>query len=163
MILVNKNGTLIHNKKVYKCAIGKGGFSKNKKEGDKKTPVGIFSLGKVFYRKDKIKNLQTKKVKVQIRKGMVWCDDPNSKNYNKLTLSNQKSAETLYRKDRLYDLIIVINFNIKPVIKNKGSAIFIHIAKKNYEGTAGCIALKKKDLLELLKNISKSTKIKICA
>lgn len=94
---------------------------------------------------------------------MVWCDDPNSKNYNKLTLSNQKSAETLYRKDRLYDLIVVINFNIKPVIKNKGSAIFIHIAKKNYEGTAGCIALKKKDLLELLKNISKSTKIKICA
>ena len=72
MILVNKNGTLIHNKKVYKCAIGKGGFSKNKKEGDKKTPVGIFTLGKVFYRKDKIKNLQTKKVKVQIRRnGLV--------------------------------------------------------------------------------------------
>ncbi len=163
MILVNKNGTLIHNKKVYKCAIGERGLTKQKKEGDKKTPVGIFSLGRVFYRSDKIKNLKTKKRKFKIEKTMVWCDDPSNQNYNKLTFSKKKTKESLYRKDNLYDLIIVINYNIKPVIKNKGSAIFIHVARKNYKGTAGCIALKKLDLLELLKNISKSTKIKICA
>jgi L,D-peptidoglycan transpeptidase YkuD (ErfK/YbiS/YcfS/YnhG family) len=69
--------------------------------------------------------------------------------------------EKLYRKDNLYDLILVLNYNINPIIKNKGSAIFIHIAKKNYEPTAGCVALKKRDLLKLLKNIKKNTKIKI--
>ena len=73
MIIVNKNGTLMHNKKLYKCALGKNGITKNKSEGDKKTPAGIFSLGKIFYRKDKIENLKTKLKKVIIKKkhGMV--------------------------------------------------------------------------------------------
>ena len=163
MIIVNKNGTLIHNKKRYKCALGKNGIAKRKKEGDKKTPAGIFSLGKVYYRKDKIRSLKTNLKKIVIKKKMAWCDDPNNKFYNKLTFTNDKSKEKLYRKDNLYNIIVVINYNIKPIIKNKGSAIFIHLAKKNYSGTMGCIGLKKKDLLDILKTVKKRTKIKIIA
>ena len=163
MIIVNKNGTLIHNKKRYKCALGKNGIAKRKKEGDKKTPSGLFSLGKVYYRKDKIRNLKTNLKKIVIKKKMAWCDDPNNKFYNKLTFTNDKSKEKLYRKDNLYNIIVVINYNIKPIIKNKGSAIFIHLARKNYSGTMGCIGLKKKDLLDILKTVKKRTKIKIIA
>jgi len=163
MIIVNKNGTLIHNKKRYKCALGKNGIAKRKKEGDKKTPSGLFSLGKVYYRKDKIRNLKTNLKKIVIKKKMAWCDDPNNKFYNKLTFTNDKSKEKLYRKDNLYNIIVVINYNIKPIMKNKGSAIFIHLARKNYSGTMGCIGLKKKDLLDILKTVKKQTKIKIIA
>ena len=163
MIIVNKNGTLIHNKIRYKCAIGKKGITKKKKEGDKKTPAGVFTLGKVFYRKDKVKNLKTNLNKYVIKKNMVWCDDPNSKSYNKLIFTNNKKKEKLYRKDNLYNIIVVINYNIRPTIKNKGSAIFIHLAKKNYNGTMGCIGLKKNDLLNILKTVTKKTKIKIIA
>jgi len=153
----------MHNKKLYKCALGKNGITKNKKEGDKKTPAGIFSLGKIFYRKDKIKNLKTQLKKIIIKKNMVWCDDPRNKFYNKLIVTNDKSKEKLFRKDNLYDIIIVINYNIRPVKKNKGSAIFIHLSRKNYSGTMGCIALSKKDLIEILKSLKNNEKIKIIA
>jgi L,D-peptidoglycan transpeptidase YkuD (ErfK/YbiS/YcfS/YnhG family) len=72
------------------------------------------------------------------------------------------SYEKMYRKENIYDLILVLNYNTKPVIKNKGSAIFIHVAKKCYKKTKGCIAIKKKNLITLLSQINKSTKIKIC-
>jgi len=161
MIIVNKNGTLIHNKKLFKCAIGKAGIAKKKKEGDRKTPAGIFSLGKVFYRSDRIKNLKTKLKKIKITKNMAWCDNSNDKNYNKLIFLKKPNKEMLYRKDRLYDIIVVINYNIRPIKKGNGSAIFIHIAKRKYSRTMGCVALNKKDLVQLLKTISKNTKIKI--
>ena len=95
---------------------------------------------------------------------MIWCDDPKSIFYNKqIKLPSKFSYERLYRKDRIYDLLAVLNYNINPVVKNKGSAIFIHIAKKNYRPTAGCVALKQKDLIKLLQIIKKNTKIKISA
>ena len=163
MNVVNKNGTLIHNKKRYKCSLGEYGITCRKKEGDKKTPSGIFSLGNVFYRKDKIKNLKTNLKKIVIKKNMAWCDEPNNKYYNKLIYTNDIKKEKLYRKDNLYNIVVVINYNIQPILKNKGSAIFIHLAKQNYSGTMGCIGLKENDLLNILKTISKKTKIKITA
>ena len=94
---------------------------------------------------------------------MGWCDDPKSNFYNQqVKLPNKFNYERLYRNDRIYDLLAVLNYNTNPVIKNKGSAIFIHIAKKKYSPTKGCIALRKKNLLELLKTINQKTKIKIC-
>lgn len=94
---------------------------------------------------------------------MGWCDDPKSDFYNQqVKLPNKFNFERLYRNDRIYDLLAVLNYNTNPVIKNKGSAIFIHIAKNNYSPTKGCIALRKKNLLELLKTINQKTKIKIC-
>jgi L,D-peptidoglycan transpeptidase YkuD (ErfK/YbiS/YcfS/YnhG family) len=93
---------------------------------------------------------------------MGWCDDVNSKFYNKQIEINKKiSYEKLYRKDNVYDIIVVLNYNINPIIKGKGSAIFLHVAKKNYKKTQGCIALKKNELLNLISKIKKNTQVKI--
>tara|TARA_Y200000002_G_scaffold374449_1_gene375192 strand:- start:495 stop:986 length:492 start_codon:yes stop_codon:yes gene_type:complete len=144
-----------------KCSIGKNGFTKKKIEGDKKTPKGIFSIGKLYYRKDRISRFETKLKTIQIKKKMGWCDDIHSKYYNKpIKIKKNIKHEKLFRKDYKYDLLIPINYNTKPIIKNKGSAIFIHLTK-NYKKTNGCIALSKKDFLILLKLINSKTKIKI--
>jgi L,D-peptidoglycan transpeptidase YkuD (ErfK/YbiS/YcfS/YnhG family) len=91
---------------------------------------------------------------------MGWCDDPNSKKYNQLIkLPSKYTHEKLYRRDNVYDLVIVLNYNMRPIVKNKGSAIFIHVTKKNYKKTAGCIALKKNHLIRLINNIRNKTKI----
>lgn len=93
---------------------------------------------------------------------MGWCDDPNSKKYNQIiNIPYNLGYEKLYRKDNVYDLIIVLNYNMNPITKNKGSAIFIHVAKKKYKKTAGCVALKKRELIKLISVISNHTKIKI--
>ena len=93
---------------------------------------------------------------------MGWCDDPNSNHYNKLVkLPYEYNYEKLYKKENIYDIILVLDYNMNPVIKNRGSAIFIHIAKKNYKKTEGCIAVKKKSLLKIIKDIKKNTKVKI--
>ena len=93
---------------------------------------------------------------------MGWCDDPNSKKYNKLIKFPFKyNAEKLYKINNTYDIILVLNFNSNPVRKNRGSAIFIHVSKKNYNDTAGCVALKKKDLKYLIENIDKKTIVEI--
>ncbi len=93
---------------------------------------------------------------------MGWCDDPNSKDYNKLIKFPFKySAEKLYRKENIYDIILVLNYNLNPIIKNKGSAIFIHITKKNYQFTSGCVAVNKINLKKIVKQINKQTLIKI--
>ena len=160
IILKNKE-TLLYDDFKFKCCIGKNGTTSNKIEGDKKTPKGIFSLGPVFYRKDRIKNLVTKLRKKEINKLMGWCDDVKNKNYNKLIKVNNKIGhEKLFQKKTNYDVLIPIEYNTKKTKKNKGSAIFIHLTK-NYKKTLGCIALKKNDLLILLKLINKKTKIQI--
>ncbi len=93
---------------------------------------------------------------------MGWCDDPKSKNYNKLIKSPYPySYEKLYKKENIYDIILVLNYNMNPIIKNKGSAIFIHVAKKNYKKTEGCVALKKSDLLKIIKVLKRNTTVMI--
>ena len=160
IILKNKE-TLVFEEFSFRCCIGSNGLTKNKKEGDKKTPKGIFTLGPVFYRKDKLNNLDTKLKKIEITKKMAWCDDPNHKNYNKLTHVNNKfSHEKLFRNDYKYDLFIPINYNSKIIKPNIGSAIFIHLTK-NFTPTLGCIAIRKMDFLILIKLINKKTKIKM--
>ena len=160
IILKNKD-TLLFDEFEFKCVIGKKGLTKKKKEGDMKTPKGIYSLGNLYFRKDKIPNPETKLKKFTINKNMCWCDDPQSKYYNKLiNIKKKVRHEKMFRRDNIYDLLIVINYNTKKIIKNKGSAIFLHLTN-NYKKTQGCIALKKKDFLILLKLINKQTKIKI--
>ena len=160
IILKNKE-TLVYDDFKFKCCVGKNGTTSHKIEGDKKTPRGIFSLGPVFYREDRIKNIVTKLRKRKINKLMGWCDDIESKNYNKLIKVNNKIRhEKLFQKTKNYDVLIPIEYNTKKPKKNKGSAIFIHLTK-NYRKTLGCVALKKKDLLILLKLINTKTKIKI--
>ena len=160
IILKNKE-TLLYNDFEFKCCIGEKGSTFKKKEGDKKTPKGIFSLGPLFYRKDRIPKPITNIKKKEIRKTMGWCDDANSANYNKLIkVSNKIKHEKLFQKKNNYDLLIPINYNTKKPKKNKGSAIFLHLTS-NYKKTQGCIVVTKKDMLILLKLISKQTKIKI--
>jgi L,D-peptidoglycan transpeptidase YkuD (ErfK/YbiS/YcfS/YnhG family) len=162
MIIVKESGHLTFKNLKFRCTLGKAGIGKKIREGDSITPRGIFKLVKVFYRADKIKNLQTSLKKIRIKKNMGWCDDSKSKFYNKLIrLPSNFGCEKLYRSDRLYDLVVVLNYNLNPIIKNKGSAIFIHIAKKSFKKTQGCIALNKENLINLLSVIRKNTKIKI--
>jgi L,D-peptidoglycan transpeptidase YkuD (ErfK/YbiS/YcfS/YnhG family) len=162
MIIVKKSGYLEFKKLKLRCSLGKAGIKKKIKEGDNITPRGVFKIIKVYYRADKIDKIETQIKKIKIKKKIGWCDDPRSVFYNKqIKLPNKFSHEKLYRNDNLYDLIVVLNYNMNPIIKNRGSAIFIHIAKNNYEFTAGCIALKKGDLIKLLEKIKKNTKIKI--
>ena len=162
MIIVKKSGYLKYKELKFRCALGKAGIKKKTIEGDNITPKGIFKIVKIYYRPDKIKKIKTSIKKIKIRKNMGWCDDPNSRFYNKLiNLPTKYSHEKLYRNDNLYDLIVVLSYNINPIIKNKGSAIFIHIAKKNYKKTKGCIALKRANLIQLVSQIKKNTKIKI--
>jgi L,D-peptidoglycan transpeptidase YkuD (ErfK/YbiS/YcfS/YnhG family) len=146
----------------FKCSIGKYGITKKKIEGDKKTPIGSFKISKLYYRKDKINKPRTLLHCVSIKKNMGWCDDlTNKKNYNKLIKINKNiKHEKLFRKDTKYDLLIPIEYNFNNTILGKGSCIFIHLTK-NYLPTAGCIALKKKDFLIMLKILRKKTKINI--
>ncbi len=163
MIIILKNKeTLRFDDFFFKCCIGKNSLTKNKVEGDKKTPKGIFSLGDLYFRKDRNSKPETKLKCIPIKKEMGWCDDPrNKKHYNKLIKVNKKiKHEKLYRKDNKYDFLIPINYNTKKIKIGKGSAIFLHLTK-NFKPTAGCIALEKKDFLILLKLINKKTKIVI--
>ncbi len=145
-----------------KCALGKRGIGYKRKEGDLITPKGRYKIKYILYRKDRVKKFQTKIKKIVIKKNMGWCDDPNSRNYNKLiSLPSSYTHEKLYKKENIYDIILVLNYNMNPVIKNKGSAIFIHVAKKNYKKTEGCIALKKVQLLKIIKKLNKNTYVKI--
>ena len=156
------NNYLFNNHYKVKCAVGKRGIGKKLKEGDKITPKGKYKVNLILYRKDRVSYLPSKISKYVIKKNMGWCDDPSSKDYNKLVRFPFKySAEKLYRKDNIYDIILVLNYNLKPIIKNKGSAIFIHVAKRNYKFTKGCIAISKKDLKKIVKQINKKTIIKI--
>ena len=161
-IYLKNKDTLIFEDFEFKCTIGKKGLSKNKKEGDKKTPTGRFKLGNLYFRSDRIKKPETVIKSVPIKKNMGWCDDVKSKKfYNKLiNIKNKIRHERLYRKDFKYDLFIPLSYNTNPVKIGKGSAIFLHLTK-NYKPTAGCIALQEKDFLILIKLLIEKTKIYI--
>ena len=161
IILKNKE-TLKFDDFYFKCCIGKKGLSIKKKEGDKKTPMGEFSLGYLYYRKDRIIKPITKLKCVSIKRDMGWCNDQmNKKYYNKTIKINKKvKHEKLFRKDYKYDLMIPINYNTKIRKLGAGSAIFLHLTN-NYKPTVGCVAISKKDFIILLKLINKKTKIKL--
>ena len=160
-IIVKNKDTLLYDEFEFKCCVGINGISLLKIEGDKKTPRGTYSLGPLYYRKDRLSKPLTRLKKVPIEKNMGWCDDVNSKYYNKPIKTNKKvKHEKLFRKNRNYDLLIPILYNSLKTSKNKGSAIFLHLTN-NYKKTLGCIGLKKKDMIILLKLVNNKTKIKI--
>ena len=162
IIIKNKDTLLIDDFK-FRCSVGKKGFSKKKLEGDLTTPKGKFDLGNVYYRADRVQKPFSKIKSIPIKKNMGWCDDSNSKFYNKqikIKKNLKISYEKLYREDHKYDFLMIIKYNYKNAVKFKGSAIFLHLTK-NYSPTKGCVALCKKDFLILIKLIDKKTKIKI--
>ena len=161
-ILIKNKHTLQIDEFIFKCCIGKKGSTINKIEGDKKTPKGTYEVENLYFRKDRIKKPSTSLKCVEIKKDMAWCDDIRfPKKYNKIIKATKKiKHEKLKRKDNKYNLIIPIKYNFKKPVIGLGSCIFIHLTK-NYKPTAGCIALKEKDFLIMLKLINKKTKIKI--
>ena len=161
-IIVKNKVTLVYDEFSFNCCIGKKGLTKNKVEGDKKTPKGTFSLGNLYYRKDRNPKPLTKLKCIPVKKSMGWCNDIKSKKYyNKLIKINKKiKHEKLFRKDYKYDFMIPINYNTKNTKLGKGSAIFLHLSNE-LKPTSGCVALNKKDFLILIKLINKNTKIKI--
>jgi len=161
LIKLKNKDTLIVGDFKFKCCVGKNGITANKNEGDNCTPKGKFKMGTVYYRADKVtKPITENKIK-KIKKNMLWCNDPYKKDYNKQVYINKKiKGEKIYRSDYKYDYFIVIEYNRKKTIPNKGSAIFLHLTK-NYQKTAGCIAVNKKDFLIILKIINKNSTIVI--
>ena len=161
-ILLKNKHSLIIDDFIFKCCIGKKGVTAKKKEGDYKTPKGTFRIENLYFRKDKIKKPQTKLKCIEIKKNMGWSNDVNYlKKYNKLINTKENYRhEKLKRNDYKYDLLIPIKYNYNKPVSGKGSCIFIHLTK-DYKPTAGCIALKRKDYLIMLKLINKKTKIKI--
>ena len=161
-IFVKNKHTLEIDQFKFNCCIGKKGSTRNKKEGDKKTPKGTFAIGNLYYRKDRMEKPLTSIKSIEIKKEMGWCDDIRfPKKYNKLIKIEKKMRhEKLKRKDHKYDLLIPIKYNYKKTIVGLGSCIFIHLTK-DYKPTAGCVALNKKDFLIMLKLIKRNSKIKI--
>ena len=158
-ILINNKYLVYKNYKV-KCVIGKRGIGYKKKEGDLITPKGNYKIKYILYRKDRVKKIQSKIKKIIIEKNMGWCNDPKSKDYNKLIkLPSKYNYEVLHRKENTYDIIIVLNYNIRPIKTGLGSAIFLHLSNKYFSPTNGCVAISKKDMLRLVKHLKSSSKI----
>ncbi len=157
-----KGETLTFRGVEYRCSIGKGGFSDNKREGDGATPTGTFYLRECWYRPDRVDAPKTGLPVHIIHQNDGWCDDSESAEYNThVKLPYSYSYENLWREDGAYDLIVPLGYNDDPIITGRGSAIFMHCERKNYIATEGCVALAKLDLIALLPLLSTQTCIEM--
>jgi L,D-peptidoglycan transpeptidase YkuD (ErfK/YbiS/YcfS/YnhG family) len=148
----------------FRCAVGRGGVSSAKREGDGATPIGTWPLRQVLYRRDRgmrpVTTLQTS----ALRPADGWCDAPSDPNYNRMVRHPYPaSAEHLWRRDSIYDLIVVVGYNDAPVIPGKGSAIFLHLARPDYSPTAGCVAFSRRDLVTILGMLSPASRLVVSA
>jgi L,D-peptidoglycan transpeptidase YkuD (ErfK/YbiS/YcfS/YnhG family) len=150
--------TLECNGLIYECRTGRGGIHSNKVEGDGATPTGTYPLRKVFYRPDRIRPFACDLPMSSLTPIDGWCDDPTDPNYNCLVKTPYPAShEQLWRKDHVYDILIVVGYNDAPAIPPKGSAIFIHLINEDKTPTAGCIALSRGDLIEILGELTPTT------
>ena len=146
-------GTLTWTDRTVPCALGRTGVcaGEEKREGDGKTPIGIWPLRRVFYRDDRLAQPATGLACRAIAPEDGWCDDPNDTAYNQLvTLPFKASHERLWRDDNIYDVVVELGHNDDPPRPGYGSAIFLHVARDDYTPTEGCVAISRADLLELL-------------
>lgn len=147
-----------------RAALGKGGLSHAKREGDGATPIGVFPLRNLLYRADRLARPQTGLAISVIEPGSGWSDDPRDGLYNRpLTLPHPYSHERLWREDGLYDLIVPLGYNDDPPVPGWGSAIFLHCARPDYGPTEGCVAIARSDLLHLLVGCGADTRLEIVA
>ena len=157
-----QRGTLRCGDRLFACVLGRSGISTHKHEGDGATPTGRFPLRRVLYRADRGPAPKTDLAAASIARGDGWCDAPSDAHYNRpVTLPYPASAESMWRDDNLYDLVVVIGHNDDPVVADAGSAIFLHVAPSNGDPTAGCVALRHADLLEVLAAVGRDTTIEI--
>ena len=150
-LVVHKDGRALWNGREIRAALGKGGISREKHEGDHATPVGVFLLREVLYRPDRLSAPKTSLPLRPLSPADGWCDAPEDPRYNRrVTLPYGASAEQLWRGDRLYDVLVPLGYNDDPVVPGRGSAIFLHVARPDFGGTEGCVALALEDLIALL-------------
>jgi L,D-peptidoglycan transpeptidase YkuD (ErfK/YbiS/YcfS/YnhG family) len=143
-------------------ALGRSGIRANKREGDGGTPRGVFRPLRLWWRPDRAVRPATFLPLRRIRPTLAWCEDPESRMYNRaLDLSEGESGDRLWRADRLYDYIVEIDHNVRPRVRGRGSAVFIHVARDGLRPTAGCVALPPAQLRRLLARIDRSTRIEI--
>ena len=146
-----------------RCAVGRGGILAEKREGDGGTPVGAWPMRELLYRPDRVERgaPQTGGLPARaIRREDGWCDAPEDPAYNRsVRLPYPASAERLWRRDRVYDLIVPLGYNDDPVVPGAGSAIFLHLAKRDYSPTAGCVALSRRDLLRVLEGSDRRSRV----
>lgn len=161
-IVVTAPGRLECGDTVYRCALGRGGIVADKVEGDGGTPVGNFPLRRVLFRPDRLPPPATGLPVETLSPGRGWCDDPSHPAYNRpVDLPFPASHEELWRKDGVYDLIVILGHNDDPPVPGKGSAIFMHVARPGYEPTEGCVALALPDLLRVVALLGPGDRIRI--
>ncbi|AKM78334.1 MAG: hypothetical protein UY31_C0031G0008 [Candidatus Wolfebacteria bacterium GW2011_GWE1_48_7] len=161
-IIVDPSGIILFANGQYRCAIGKGGYTHDKEEGDGATPFGRFLLREVYFRADRVARPETQLPVFSLCPDDGWCDDISHPQYNtKISLAFDGGHEHLWKDDHIYDVIVVIGYNDDPIIVGKGSAIFMHIARPDYSPTEGCVALVQQDLLSVLRDCVPGTAIRI--
>jgi L,D-peptidoglycan transpeptidase YkuD (ErfK/YbiS/YcfS/YnhG family) len=150
--LVTPDGILRLGGQSWRGALGKGGVRRLKQEGDGATPAARMPLRRLFYRADRLAPPAGCRVPVEpIAPTDGWCDDPGHRDYNhRIALPHPARHETLWREDGVYDLVGVLGWNDDPVVRGRGSAIFLHLARPGLPPTEGCVALAERDLRALL-------------
>ena len=148
---IGPDGLLRFQGGIYRCAIGKGGIRTDKREGDGATPTGLLPLRRLLYRADRLAPLHAAVPVAPIAPDDGWCDDTNHADYNtQIRLPHPARHEELWRADAVYDVIGVLGWNDMHVVRGRGSAIFLHLARPGFTPTEGCIALEQRDLLRVL-------------
>ncbi len=161
-LIVEPAGWALWGEKRLRCALGRAGISRQKREGDGASPAGSFLMRRLFYRADRIARPASGLAMQAITLADGWCDDPGDAAYNRpVALPYKARAERLWREDGLYDLVVPLGYNDDPVVPGKGSAIFLHIARGDYGPTEGCVALSRADLLEVLKGADAGSRVVI--
>jgi L,D-peptidoglycan transpeptidase YkuD (ErfK/YbiS/YcfS/YnhG family) len=159
-IHVDPTGVLVWPRAAARCALGRGGVVRDKREGDGATPAGCFPLRRVLFRPDRVAPPQTRLDVQALARDDGWCDDPDDPRYNRpVTRPYPGRHEALWRADGLYDVLVVLGYNDDPVRPGLGSAIFLHVAKPDFAPTEGCIALALPDLLALLEDCAPDTRL----
>lgn len=148
--------------RTYCCALGRSGIVTLKHEGDGGTPRGQWRFERIMYRADRLSRPQSPLPVDPINRDDGWCDDPASACYNcQIRLPSRYGAEALTRADHLYDVFAVLSHNRNPRVRNRGSAIFMHVALHGYQPTEGCVALKLNELLTVLEHVDRTSLIEI--
>ena len=159
-LLVSGDGTARFADSIFRCALGRGGLSPAKREGDGATPIGTWPLRRLLYRPDRIALPPTGLPATPIGTADGWCDAADDRNYNlPVILPYPASAEALWREDAVYDLIVPLGYNDGPILPGRGSAIFLHLARDGYLATEGCVALARADLLAYLAVATPSSRV----
>ncbi len=146
----------------FPCALGRGGTTRTKREGDGASPIGCFPLIRAYYRSDQMRRLRTGLPLAAIRPHDGWCDAPGDRRYNRpVRLPYRASCEAMWREDRVYDVVVDIAWNRGPIRPGRGSAIFLHLARPGFEPTAGCVAVERRHVARILARVGRGTRIVI--